>query len=203
MRLMSLVVRLALCGCVLGLAACGDDDGGGGDAGTDSGTATDSDADTDADGDADCEDAWYDSASGLSWEIFPIGGYTDWDSAVEYCDTLTLCDHDDWRMPTISELRSLIRGCADTETSGECGVTDDCLGVSCWSAAVCQGCEGGGPDLGCFWPTEIDGDCSNYTFSYSVCPGNEATVWAVQFCTAYVHTVSKVMGLKRCVRGGP
>jgi hypothetical protein len=43
MRLMTLVVRLALCGAVLGLAACGDDDGGG-----------DTDTDTDTDTVAEC-----------------------------------------------------------------------------------------------------------------------------------------------------
>ena len=48
MRLMTSVVWLAVCCAAFVLASCGDDGGGGGDAGTDSGT--DTDTDTDADG---------------------------------------------------------------------------------------------------------------------------------------------------------
>jgi len=53
MRLMTSVVWIALCGAVLGVAACGDGGGNGGDAGTDSGTDTDVDTDADADAGAD------------------------------------------------------------------------------------------------------------------------------------------------------
>jgi hypothetical protein len=55
-----------------------------------------------------CQAVWYDSTSRLYWEIIPSGGsMMAWQSAIDYCEQLNLSGHDDWRLPTISELRSL------------------------------------------------------------------------------------------------
>jgi len=44
-----------------------------------------------------------------------------WDAADSYCKDFG------GRLPTISELRTLIMDCPATETGGECMLTDDCL----------------------------------------------------------------------------
>ncbi|HQN73774.1 MAG TPA: hypothetical protein PLX56_11715 [bacterium] len=44
------------------------------------------------------------------------------------------------RLPTISELRSLIQNCPGAETGGECNVENDCLSYSCKNEA-CSQCE--------------------------------------------------------------
>lgn len=54
-----------------------------------------------------------DNTTGLMWQQATQGPIT-WDAAVTYCDTLTLASQDDWRQPTLDELKSLVD---DTKTS--------------------------------------------------------------------------------------
>jgi hypothetical protein len=80
----------------------------------------------------------------------------------DVCAALTLCGFDDWVVPTIDELRALIRGCPSTVTGGTCGVTNACLGTACDGA--CLGCDrllGPGVD-GCYWPAGLNGPCAGY-----------------------------------------
>ncbi|HOG43684.1 MAG TPA: DUF1566 domain-containing protein [bacterium] len=71
--------------------------------------------------------------NGLYWSDKSPDKMT-WDEAVEYCPNL------DGRLPTISELRTLIQNCPGTETGGECEVTDSCLAFDC-SYGPCGVCE--------------------------------------------------------------
>jgi len=90
---------------------------------------------------------WVDVKTDLMWQIcdYYFSSYNHYYSD-KYCDRLKWGGYNDWRLPSISELRTLIRGCPATETGGECGVTDDCLSEEdCWSDA-CHSCDwAGGP----------------------------------------------------------
>ena len=116
-----------------------------------------------------CEDLGY------VWQNPPAANTKTWQDAIDYCGSLTLGDHNDWRLPTISELRSLIRGCPATETGGSCGVTDSCLSYSACRNDPCSGCSSGaGPAGGCYWPDGMEGTCSWYWSSSEREDGNNA-----------------------------
>lgn len=125
--------------------------------------------------------SWKDPSSGLTWQNPPSENYMEWQEAMDYCANLTQDSHSDWRLPTISELRSLIRGCSGTESGGSCGVTDSCLSYSSCYDDACEGCDyQKGPADGCYWPNEMDGACYWY-WSSSTPGGNVGSACHVYF----------------------
>ena len=79
-----------------------------------------------------------DSETGYIWSDKTTETMT-WEDAKEYCDDLG----DDWHLPTISELRTLIKECEFTQMGGMCDVSDNCLNTeNCLSYKGCDtGCE--------------------------------------------------------------
>ena len=73
---------------------------------------------------------------GREWS-YPSDHTMNWEEAFKYCDNLTEDGHSDWRLPTISELRRLIKECPKTILGGSCPVSDDCLKCS---SPACEGC---------------------------------------------------------------
>lgn len=49
-----------------------------------------------------------DSTSGLTWQQRDDGQARDWPAALAYCEALKLADHDDWRLPNVKELQSIV-----------------------------------------------------------------------------------------------
>ncbi len=116
--------------------------------------ASPADDDDDNDDDASPAATWTDASTHLMWEVGKSGG-RDWDSALTYCTGLSLAGYGDWRLPTINEMRTIVAGCAATETGGLCGVTNACAAPS-GRNENCSGCAqyaGPGP-AGCYWPSE-------------------------------------------------
>ena len=70
--------------------------------------------------------------AGLHWSC-PSESLIKWDA------TQTYCSDKDGRLPTISELRRLVRNCPYTETDGECEITDECSSGEGWEGD-CSGC---------------------------------------------------------------
>ena len=163
---------------------------------------------------------WTDSSSGLTWQYPTAVNWMAWQEAMDYCSNLTL-DGGGWHLPTISELRSLIRDCPETETGGACGVTDSCLEMyECWGDSdVCNGCKDGG----CNWDpalfSENESSCEPAYWSsspYSIkvygkedLDPNGPSAWGVGFGGGritfdYKDDVGSRGKLKvRCVRPGP
>ena len=68
----------------------------------------------------------------------------DWSTAKEYCENLTEGGFADWRLPNIDELRTIIKNCFKTETSGECKLSEKsgCLSSNCWQPKGICYCDG-------------------------------------------------------------
>ena len=55
-----------------------------------------------------------------------------WSDAKIYCEKLEEDGYDNWRLPNIDELRTLIKNSPKTETGGSCKVnTHSCLSLKC------------------------------------------------------------------------
>ena len=145
-------------------------------------------------------ETWFDPTSGLTWQVSPTGGAMNWSDAKAHCAGLSL-DGGYWHLPTIGELRTLIRGCPATEDGGSCNVEEgDCLALSCRGDS-CSGCSGNG-DGGMYWPDEMQGDCCWY-WSSSPVEANEVYAWSVGFYSGGVvdyGVVNDDIKFVRCVR---
>ncbi|MCU0661510.1 MAG: DUF1566 domain-containing protein [Myxococcota bacterium] len=145
---------------------------------------------------------WVDVSTGLMWQSYPYWS-GEWEAAIAYCDALELGGYTDWSLPTISELRSLVRGCDATMTGGTCGVTDECLTDDCYNDS-CLGCQAfDGPGLdGCHWDVKLGGPCWVYWSSLSDVNSSDGA-WYVEFEQGRVNTIDKdsTPGHARCVRG--
>ncbi|MDP8222382.1 MAG: PEGA domain-containing protein [Candidatus Lernaella stagnicola] len=151
---------------------------------------------------------WTDVSTGLMWQVVPTRGKknkTSKNLTKSHCRRLTLAGYGDWRLPTISELRSLIRGCPATEKGGSCSVTDlrlnrNWLEKSCWG---CSSRKGPGRD-GMYMPPELSGNCCSY-WSSSAVTGENRSTWFVNFRTGRIYNDysggnAKFNSITRCVR---
>ncbi len=123
---------------------------------------------------------------GLLWQLSPPGGAKIHDQAAAYCAGLSLAGFNDWRLPTISELRTLISGCPGREWGGACKVADpSCLSKSCYTASDCGHCrENNGPDSGCYWQIGLwQGSCTETWFYWTSSRFDKFTdhFWVVRF----------------------
>jgi len=84
-----------------------------------------------------------DSSSGLMWSDKAY--YTmSWETAVDYCDELYRSGFSDWRVPDIDELRTLVKNCPESETGGECPISEAGGVLSQLYVTECMGCGYGG-----------------------------------------------------------
>jgi len=166
-----------------------------------------SDQDTDSDGDT---DTWppleddhggaHDPATGLVWQDPALDDLLGWMAAMDYCEQLVHGGYDDWRLPTVDELQTLLRGCPG---AADCGVDDPgCLESYCNDGPGCEGCEDweGPTEEGCYTIASLEGWCERYWSCSPAVPGLYR-FWLVDYVQA--KTVSDEIGYAngvRCIR---
>lgn len=151
---------------------------------------------------------FHDLATGLMWVRADAPEALDQAGAVAWCEALALEDYDDWRLPTISELRTTIVGCAGSMPGGACPTSDPgCLTESCWSSSSCSCPLAGGPGEGGFyWEPgvwELIGGTLNF-WSSSVVADSQGDAWVLFPRNGGVdYWARDNWGLVRCVRSAP
>ena len=104
------------------------------------------------------------------------------EEAESYCEDLSYGGFDDWHLPTISELRTLLISCSGTMPEGSCGLTDSCLSSSCWSSEDrCDGCDYHGYTYYSFWE-------AGWFWSSSVREDNTDLTWGINFSTGGIFS---------------
>ena len=113
----------------------------------------------------------------------------DWPAAHKYCEELSLGGVSDWHLPTIGELRSLIRGCPATEILGACNIHEDNRLAVSFCDRSCKGCSvlEGGPTDGCYYPMEVHTVCKWGYWSSSAVQDLDRYAWYVDFHLGYVN----------------
>lgn len=175
----------------------------------------------------DCECLWYsfwcDRKTELCWQnpqkdasTDDNGGISSFD-AVRYCQELTFGGYDDWRLPTIDELRTIIKGAPLSRPRGLCGLREGSAlgGTTALDILLCYGrlksfmCRGDG---GCCWDSNITGTCDTvdpastthfleYWSSTPAADDPENWVGFVFFDTGTVgFNHAQSFGAARCVR---
>ena len=116
-----------------------------------------------------------------------------WFDAVNYCKNLTDDDHNDWRLPNIDDLRTLIQNHPGTQTDGTCPISEK-AGKLAWGdrTSDCNGRDGGN--------SSKLGD-TNWFWSSSTLSSDADLAWRVYFKNGRVGNDSKsYSGYLRCVR---
>ena len=142
---------------------------------------------------------WSDSATALTWQNPPATSPAD--DMMSRADAQAYCAHlgaaGDWRLPSIDELRSLLRNSNVSTAPSNCGVRTTCLGLSCRNDD-CDGTDSG--DASCRWSDALTGKCGAYWTSSptSDAPGR---AWLVFFYDGSVHDGdASDYNYVRCVR---
>ena len=149
---------------------------------------------------SECVPPYEDEETGLLWSTKTLNNVS-WQEAVDYCENLDFGGFTDWRLPSINELRTIIRNCPNTESTGLCGLTDDCLDTACEAVNSCD-CDYLPNNEGHY--SKLGDDSNVFLWSSSEIANYPDFAWGIDFAQAYVsgrHKNDHSYGYyARCVR---
>jgi hypothetical protein len=139
-----------------------------------------------------CDGGRYDPATELCWQHPVSDSQYDWQGAIDYCAGLELGGKEDWRLPTLDVLLSLLDNCEVNleEGYGQCS--------SCYESDACRTLfDGDDGDDGYngygMWPVWSSTSCDFYT----------TCTWVVDLNNGGLSPTEWVSSSgARCVRGG-
>ena len=174
----------------------------------DADTSDDAQSDEDADADSGDPDEQCTTIDAKLWWSSKSEDTMNWLSALNYCEDLNVCGHSDWKLPTIDELKTLLKWRRDSQ----CKVSDNdnCLSFTdCWTcSSCCHDCTLGGGGECNYSSYYYDGRYSELgdsglLWSSSVPTEYTHSAWTVNFNAAQVYNKSKSNETEvyvRCVR---
>lgn len=139
-------------------------------------------------------------------------GEMSYQNAIKYCENLNEDGYNDWRLPNIDELRTLIKNNSETELGGTCKISEKAMKLASTDDRKCSG--GGYCHLGMHIYKCNDysnlGDKERF-FSSSPISDNPYSVWGVDFSSGTIialcfrlfqdqNSVAGQWGNVRCVR---
>ncbi|MBF4691978.1 DUF1566 domain-containing protein [Fusibacter sp. Q10-2] len=65
-----------------------------------------------------------DLATGLMWQMADDGATRDWEEALSYAENLSLAGYEDWRLPNVKELQSIVDYTKSVQTTGTPAIDD-------------------------------------------------------------------------------
>ena len=128
----------------------------------------------------------------------------DWSRAKQYCENLFEGGFNDWRLPNIDELRTLIKHCPKTETGGECKVSEynNCLSwqrcgnPSSKESCICEYRENDGG-----YYSKLENSNGVWLWSSSEVSDCEDKAWDIGFDYGRVSSYKKIYNVHvRCVK---
>ena len=180
---------------------------------TDDADTSDPQSDEDADTDSGEQDEPCTTIDGKVWWSPKTTDTMDWLSALDYCEKKlndsNKCGYSDWKLPTIDELKALLKWRRDSQC--KVSETDDHLSFDVyWTcSSCCHDCTLGGGGECNYSSYHYDGRYSKLGDSGSLWSSSVPTeyihsAWFVNFNAAQVYTKSKSNTTEvnvRCVRG--
>ncbi len=150
---------------------------------------------------------FYDPVNGLLWQRSPTVPMN-YEDAARYCEKMQVGAMAGWRLPTIDELRTLVKGCTTTGQTGTCQIRDDCLSRQC-RGDECAGCgERGGPgEEGLYWEKatwDHEEGMARWFYWSSSAPKEAAAdeSWVLSFVSGGITAQDRdTGGHVRCVQG--
>lgn len=125
--------------------------------------------------------------------------------AEDYCKNMKEGGFNDWRLPTIDELRTLVINCPGLESSGECKISEEpaCLSPSCYDEDVCK-CFSNSNSSTAFLKFGHEKNGSTYWSSSIVETDGNKSVWIMSYDSAeireYETEKEETYVSARCVR---